>query len=74
MDAPVVKESPIRVECQYMKSVDVGEFTCVIGKVLSISVCTSVLSNGEVDVAKLKPLTRCGYTDKYALVTSALRK
>jgi hypothetical protein len=35
-------------------------------------VSNSVLTDGEIDVSKLKPIARCGYTDEYALFTKEL--
>ena len=41
----------------------------IIGKVVSSNVVKSVLSNdGAVDGNKLKPVTRLGYTDEYAVI------
>jgi flavin reductase (DIM6/NTAB) family NADH-FMN oxidoreductase RutF len=69
IDAPVVSESPVHFECQHLKSVDVGNYTVIVGKVLSISIDKTVLTDGEVDVSKFSPLSRCGYADEYAVVT-----
>jgi flavin reductase (DIM6/NTAB) family NADH-FMN oxidoreductase RutF len=72
IDAPVVAESPISFECEYVKSIDAGNYTCVVGKVLSITVNKDILTGGDIDIEKLKPLSRCGYTDEYALFTAPL--
>jgi flavin reductase (DIM6/NTAB) family NADH-FMN oxidoreductase RutF len=72
IDAPIVAESPISFECEYVKSINVGSYTCVVGKVLSITVQKDIVTNGDIDIKKLKPLARCGYTDEYALFTGPL--
>jgi flavin reductase (DIM6/NTAB) family NADH-FMN oxidoreductase RutF len=72
IDAPVVAESPISFECEHIKSIDIGNWTCVVGKVLSITVNKDIVTDGDIDIEKLKPLSRCGYTDEYALFTGPL--
>jgi flavin reductase (DIM6/NTAB) family NADH-FMN oxidoreductase RutF len=72
VDAPFVQESPIRFECEHVKSVSIGNYTCVIGKVLTVTLSKSILTDGSVDVSKLKPIARCGFTDEYALFTKLL--
>lgn len=68
IDAPLVRDSNNVLECEYVKTVDVGGFSILIGKVLSIKVSESVLTNGKMDASKLKPVTRLGYTDEYAVI------
>ena len=56
VDAPIIKELPICLECK-VKSYD--EKTCrLVGEIVNVSVDESVLDeNGKVDVAKAAPIT-----------------
>ena len=60
--------SPMVLECEYAKTVDVGGFSVLIGKVVSITVSEAVLTNGHEDGTKLKSVTRLGYNDEYAII------
>lgn len=72
IDAPVVKDSPIITECRYLKTVDVASFSIIIGQVVGVKIQRNVLSDGKVDLSKLCPLTRLGYTDEYAVTSQAM--
>ena len=66
---PRVKASPIHMECRYLQTVDLpsGDPTArnavVFGQVIGIHIDESVLTDGLVDMAKLKPIARLGYMD-----------
>lgn len=70
---PRVAESPIHLECRYLQSVALktnegwGHSTMIIGEVLGIHIDDSVLTDGFVDMDKIKPIGRLGYMD-YATV------
>jgi len=71
---PMVKESPVKFECEYHSTVrlpghpPMGTVDVVIGKVVGVHVADEVISaEGKVDVAKTQPIARCGYYD-YAVV------
>jgi len=70
---PRVKESPIHLECVYTQSVRLKSLPgyepniIVIGEVVGVHIDKAVLTEGLVDVAKLKAIARLGYMD-YALV------
>lgn len=66
--APVVTASPIQYECEYVRTIDVGSFSIVVGKVVSVSVSDEVLTDGCVDPSKARPITRLGYMDEYGIV------
>jgi len=70
-----VAESPIQMECEYVTTVRLqgSSAAChsdiVIGRVVMIHINEDyVLPNGELDIAKLRPLARLGYAD-YTSVT-----
>jgi len=66
---PRVKASPIHLECTYMQTVDLPSSTpgarnaVVFGQVIGLHIDESVLTDGLVDMAKLKPVARLGYMD-----------
>ena len=71
---PMVKESPVRFECEYYSTLrlpgnpPMGAVDVVIGKVVAIHIDDGVLDEeGRIDVAKTKPIARLGYY-QYAVV------
>jgi flavin reductase (DIM6/NTAB) family NADH-FMN oxidoreductase RutF len=72
--APLVQGTKVQLECDYVKTVDVGSFSVIIGKVVSTKVAKSVLKDDGViiDGTKLKAVTRLGYTDEYAVIDQAV--
>ena len=65
VETPTVEDSPVRFECQYVKSVPIGSFSIVVGKVVAVSVHKRVITDKRVDPSKLKPITRMGFMDEY---------
>jgi flavin reductase (DIM6/NTAB) family NADH-FMN oxidoreductase RutF len=77
VQAPRIAESPVQLECKHLMTVSLpcerpGEprNAMVIGQVVGIHISDAVLTDGFVDIAKLKPVARLGYMD-YAVITSA---
>ena len=64
VDAPIIKELPICIECK-LKSYD--KDSCrLIGEIVNVSVDESVLDeNGNVDVAKVAPITFDPFNNAY---------
>lgn len=73
MDVPMVKESPVKFECEYHTTVrlpgtpPMGTVDIVIGKVVAIHIKDEVMTDGILDVRKTKPIARCGYY-QYAVI------
>jgi flavin reductase (DIM6/NTAB) family NADH-FMN oxidoreductase RutF len=70
--SPRVAESPISLECRLFREVELGDATFVVGEMVRAHVAETVLTEGRVDVAKLKPLGRLG-GDGYAPVRDVLQ-
>lgn len=72
VDAPIVQEAHVRMECEYITTVEnIGGFSIVVGKVVHIAVDKAfLLADGTLDVQKLKPVARLGYADEYGVVTN----
>lgn len=75
VSAPRVAETPIAMECRVLNAVELphwgdGRNVVVFGEVVGIHIDERVLTDGIVDVAKLRPISRLGYRD-YALIETA---
>lgn len=69
VDAPIVNEFPICLECEFVEYQG-GEFGCgVVGKVVAVSAEEKVLKNGQVDVEKLGAIAFDPYTHGYYKVS-----
>ena len=71
---PRVKESPVAFECRYWRTVTLpghdgepGTHSIVLGKVVGVHIDDAAITDGKVDVTKLKPIARLGYGD-YAVI------
>lgn len=75
---PRVAAAPVHLECRYLQSVPLpaGEdgraATVVLGQVVGIHIDEAVLTDGRVDIAKLRPIARLGYSD-YAVIDSVFQ-
>ena len=67
MDVPMVKRSPIKFECKYYTTLrlpgnpPMGSVDVVIGRVVGVHIDQGVLTNGKIDLDKVRPIARCGY-------------
>jgi flavin reductase (DIM6/NTAB) family NADH-FMN oxidoreductase RutF len=63
--APRVAESPIQMECRLERIIEVGRQPAylILGEVVLFHLSQEVLTDGRVDVAKLKPVARLGGSD-----------
>jgi len=74
---PRVKASPIHLECTYYQTVELtcniegGRNAMCLGYVLGIHIDDDALTDGLVDISKIKPLSRLGYQD-YAVTDAAI--
>ncbi len=70
---PRVKEAPIHLECVFHQEIKLpctlenSINTAIIGRVLGIHINDEVLTDGLIDLGKIKPLARLGY-QQYAVV------
>ena len=69
VDAPVINEFPICLECQFIEYQG-GEYGMgVIGKVVSVTADERVMTDGRVDVEKVQAIAFDPYTHGYYKVT-----
>ena len=66
---PRVKASPVHLECLYHQTVELpcdtedGRNAICIGRVIGVHIRDEVITNGLIDIARIKPLARLGYMD-----------
>ena len=69
VDAPIINEFPICMECEFVKYQG-GKYGCgVIGKILKVSADENVLTGKAVDIKKLEAIAFDPYTHGYYKVT-----
>ena len=66
VDAPLIDELPMAVECR-LKSYD-PETCRMVGKVINVCADESVLTDGKIDPVKLKPITYDGMNHTYLVL------
>lgn len=62
VDAPIINELPMVLECEYVKTTDEG---LIIGKIINVSAEESVLTDGKIDPAKFSPITFDPVNNRY---------
>ncbi len=68
---PRVAESPVALECRYLKTVSVegldgdGRYRLVLGQVVGVHIDERYLVDGLLDTAALRPIARAGYHDYF---------
>ncbi len=69
VDAPIIQEFPICMECEFIEYQD-GKYGCgVIGKIVNVSAEERIISNDKVDIHKLEAIAFDPYTLGYYKVT-----
>lgn len=69
---PRVGESPISMECRLHRIIELGVTSFVVGEILRAHVKDEVLTDGRVDIEKLRPLARLG-GDGYSVVREVVQ-
>lgn len=65
IDAPIINEFPICIECEFIEYQG-GQYGCgVIGKIVNVSADESVMTNHQVDITKLEAIAFDPYTHGY---------
>lgn len=68
---PRVGESPVSMECRLFRIIELGATFFVVGEILRAHVKDGVLTDGRVDIEKLRPLGRLG-GDGYSVVREVI--
>ena len=65
VDAPVIQEFPICLECEFIEYQD-GKYGCgVIGKVVNVTADEKVMTDGRIDMSKVNAIAFDPYTHGY---------
>lgn len=66
VDAPIICELPMAAEC---KLISYDEESCrMVGKIINVCADESVLTDGKIDPAKLRPITYDGMNHTYLVL------
>ncbi len=58
VDAPIIKEFPLALECKLRSMDEISENTVrVIADIVNVSADESIMTDGKIDIAKLDPIT-----------------
>ena len=69
VDAPIIKEFPLCMECEFIEYQD-DKYGCgVVGKVVNVTADESVLNGDKVDISKVNAIAFDPYTHGYYKVT-----
>ena len=72
IDAPVINELPLALECKLEKVTEDGN---VIGKIVNICADESILDeNGEIDYKKLRPISYEPVKNEYVVMSESVGK
>ena len=69
VDAPVIKEFPLCLECEFIEYQDNAYGCGVIGKVVNVTADESVMVNGKMDMSLVNAIAFDPYTHGYYKVT-----
>jgi flavin reductase (DIM6/NTAB) family NADH-FMN oxidoreductase RutF len=69
--SPRVGESPVSLECRLERVIELGDTFFTVGEIVRAHVADEVLTDGRVDVEKLRPVARLG-GDGYSIVRDVL--
>ena len=62
----LVADSPLNVECRYLREVELGDYRLMIGEIVEIHACESAFDdNGKADVRAFDPLVYLGGLREY---------
>lgn len=72
VNAPIIEELPMTLECE-MVSYDL-ESNHLVGRIVNVSADESILTDGKIDVAKLRPITYDSVSHQYYAIGDAVGK
>ena len=68
VNAPLFEEYPLTLECELVSlDGEYGEGGTLIGNIVNVSIDEKVLTDGKVDLKKLKPIAFDAFNNKYIL-------
>jgi flavin reductase (DIM6/NTAB) family NADH-FMN oxidoreductase RutF len=70
--SPRVGESPVSLECRLFRVVELGDAFFTVGEIVRAHVSDAVITDGRVDIVKLRPVGRLG-GDGYSIVREVVQ-
>lgn len=72
VNAPIINELAVCMEC---KVIEFDKETCILkGEIVNVSVDESALTDGKVDISKVKPISFDPFNNEYNIVGEAVGK
>ena len=68
IDAPIIEEYPLTLECKVVELQKDKEGFILIGETVNMSADESILTDGKVDLGKLKPIMFDSAMNKYRVI------
>ena len=66
VNAPVIEEFPVTMECEYVETVNTEGVTCVVGRIVNVTAREEVLNErGKIDASKLDAILFDQFGNKY---------
>lgn len=66
VDAPLIEECPLNVECRRVQEIELGEYRLVLGEIVQIHAAEEAFGeNGEIDTRTFDPLVYLGGIREY---------
>lgn len=68
VDAPVITEYPLTLECKVVEMKPDGDGYLLTGETVSMSADESILTDGKIDLSKMKPIMFDSAMNKYRVI------
>ena len=66
ISVPLLSESPLNLECRFVREIELGEYRLLLGEIVEIHACESGFDdNGKADVRAFDPLVYLGGLREY---------
>lgn len=72
VDAPLFAQLPVTLECKFL-SMD-EEFECIVGEIVNVSADDRVLTDGTIDLSKLRTITYDPVHNDYYVISEKVGK
>ena len=68
VDAPVIEQYPLTLECTVKELIEDKTGYILIGEVVNLSADESILTNGQIDLGKMKPIMFDSASNTYRVI------
>jgi len=69
VNAPIIEEFPVAMECKFLQSVEVGQHNVIIGEIVNVVADEECLNEkGSIEIEKVKPMAYNPAANRYDLV------